>query len=813
MSTNNAPQFIVVPLTGMQICRRLPLAHLELMSQADRDQLWKTAKALGDKPVVKNAMLPIIDRHIACDQNLEASGWIACAADDDVFFRLVRIDGAWAVDLVIDTLNGGGKMRHNHVDCIIETGMVFMRKKILLASIYVEANSQPRNVVGSLIIDYGNTGTSFIFSPEGIPPSQARPVFLHNPFDPRDSNEKRRPRHERSILKSTTFLLRVPESDASDPWLVLGKRAEELIATEDPLATSLYAPKKYVRDWPPHLKAHEPTVHYRGLHGQRPGLVEALHLVEKGFEQMLQMVLSTLTNPKFASYAPDFYPQISQILLTYPLTWREADRTLFKQMVKNAADKLLVLDERVREHFKVELVCSEPVAVAAYALWEMFFHFFHFGARGENLKAPSLASSLFGNLDGSQNLRLLVVDIGGGSTDIALVEAVWQSLQGENQDDTVEVAFHLLESLRFNRAGDRISHLMATAIWEFLKTKYKINESLDFRSPSSTPGFTLPMKRQAVSKINDLVEQAKQQLTHDDQPWTLESDDEDELAAYFAPVIEPGQADTGGQRQQMEISLPVLQQWVEADRRSAVTRGEPGFMDIFFYLEEMAASLAANKRSPHLVILSGRTTRLPFIKELTARHLKLPLHRIRTLGELLPDSLKSPDHANMDKLAVVYGAHRFRFGDPVHFRLHAQADSHVFQRFVGTVSETPQGMRMNRILVSPGDTQPRTCKLKVPKRSTVRLGQVFRRDGMVEILANLTNSNPDDREVEIDLVNDYAVELKRSPQTDGVFLTEWVPGGTSDIVDNFNDTGRIDGEPDGLIRAIVMSNQEEWIKG
>jgi hypothetical protein len=236
-------------------------------------------------------------------------------------------------------------------------------------------------------------------------------------------------------------------------------------------------------------------------------------------------------------------------------------------------------------------------------------------------------------------------------------------------------------------------------------------------------------------------------------------------------------------------------------------------MDIFYYLEEMAASLVENRRSPHLVILSGRTTRLPFIKEMTASYLRQPLHRIRTLGELLPDALKSPDHENMDKLAVVYGAHRFRFGSPVNFRFQALPEGNVFHRYIGTVTETPQGLRLNRVLVKPRDTQPRTCKLKLAGGASVRLGQAFRKDGSVELLASLLNNNRDEREIEIDLVNDYSVELKRSPQTEGVFLTEWVPGGTSDIVDNFNDTGRIDCEPPGFIRDIVWSNQEEWIKG
>ncbi|MBY0526434.1 MAG: hypothetical protein K2R98_23775 [Gemmataceae bacterium] len=195
---------------------------------------------------------------------------------------------------------------------------------------------------------------------------------LHAPFDPFYDDEVLRPKKDRPILRSTTLVLRVPESDLADPWLVLGKRAEELIGQSDATVTSLSAPKKYVRDWPDHLKADEPTTNCRGLMGMRNGLFPKLQFVELAVRQMLQLVMSSLTNPNFTSPAPILYPLMQQILLTYPLTWRKSDRDLFVQMVQTAADKLFVLDERLRKDFKVELVCSEPVAVAAYVLWEVF---------------------------------------------------------------------------------------------------------------------------------------------------------------------------------------------------------------------------------------------------------------------------------------------------------------------------------------------------------------------------------------------------------------------------------------------------------
>jgi len=803
--TAAAPQFITVPLTGVQICRRVPLT----VPRDIADSVWAAAKQLAANPG-KNPCLPLIGTFIPCDQKVENTGWIACTAHEPVFFRLLRIGTEWFIDLVIDSQNGAGKLPQNRIDCVIETGFTFFKKQHHLASFFVEANRQPKNFVGSLIMDFGNTGTSAIFSPDGARPFQVRPIFFHNPFDISEGDEEKRPRKEKSVLKSTTFLLRVPEADLADPWIVLGKSAEALIAKLDPSITSLYAPKKYVRHWPQHLKAQEPTTTFRGYLGQRMGLFPALYFVEQALHHMLELALSSLTNPHFSSRHPEFYPQFREILLTFPLTWREVDKSLFQEMVLRAASKQLVLDDKVRERFKVELVCSEPVAVAAYALWEILFQFYHLGPPGRNLQGPSLASSLFGNWEGDPKLRLLMLDIGGGSTDIALVEASWAVQEEENVDRAVNVTFRVLESLRFNRAGDRVSHIMATAIWEYLREKYKIVEALDFRVPAANPAFILQRKREIVSEITELVEKMKVHLSQGKGPWTLNSQvpDEQMLNSSLKAVIgEPIAVDLG-----MEVSLEVLQQWVEADRQSMQTGGEPGFMDIFFYLKDLAASLAEKKQTPHLVILSGRSSRFPFIRDFCMRYLDLPYHRIRTLGELVPDELKGQDHENMDKLAVVYGAHRFRHGNPVNFRFVAASEQEQFQRFVGTLQESPSGLRLNRILVKPKDSLPRTCKLKIPGGSSVRIGNAFRKDAAAETLATIANESAEEREVEIDLLGDYHVGMKKSPQTENVHLVEWVPGGSSEIVDNFNDTGRIDCEPDGFLRKIVLENRAEWMK-
>jgi hypothetical protein len=93
------------------------------------------------------------------------------------------------------------------------------------------------------------------------------------------------------------------------------------------------------------------------------------------------------------------------------------------------------------------------------------------------------------------------------------------------------------------------------------------------------------------------------------------------------------------------------------------------------------------------------------------------------------------------------------------------------------------------------------------------IGHAFRESGdRAEVIATLSNSTREPRDIEINIEDDYTVTLRKSKDSAGVILTEWVSGGTSLIVDNFNDTGRIDREPEGLLRNIVCHKQEEWIK-
>ena len=854
-----AVQFITVSNTGIQICRRLAI---EGVPEAEQKNLWEMAcqQSRQAQSQVFHPFLELVRAHIACDQRLDASGWIPCDPNPNELslFRLIKIGSQLCVDLVIDTQNGAGRQVNNTIPCIVAGGWFFAKKKYHVADIFITDFSRPRNEVGSLVMDFGNSSTSFVFSPAGGGAMQARLIEVHNPFDPEYDS---RPREGRTIMKSTMTLLRVHENNQADPWVVVGSRAEELIR-QFPHVTRLYAPKKYVRDWPEHLKSAEPSTECRGVSGQRRDLYPMLDFVQYAIDFMLQSVLSSLTNPNFANRVPEIYPQFNRIMLTYPLTWRESDRNVFQHMVDKSARRFLMLDAKNKASFQVEMACSEPVAVAIYILWECFFHF--------GPKNLQLAANFLGNVMDMPELRLLVVDIGGGSTDISLLDISWE--HREDNPKELYVSFRETESMRFNRAGDRISHIIATAFVQFLRQKYDIRESLDFHALATDPAFTDKYKRQAVSKIFELVENAKLTLvarakaspkkaatassaqrpesstvqkevaptlprpekertgsirsmlrgTHpeeevdaetaggDEPVWILSEQEESELLKYFEPLTKDDWEAKAKDGLRFHLTLSTLKEWITADQQSIETRGEPGFMDIYYYLKELQSVLEESNQLPHLVVLSGRTSRIPFLRDLVSQYLKMPMHRIRTLDEMLPDSLKGRDHADMDKLAVVFGAQRLRYGDPIHF-IPLPPDP-IFQRYVGTIQETPDGIKLSQILVKPGERQPRTVTLDVDPRRDIRIGSAFREHGRTEIIAHISNTSPNVVRATIEIHDDYRVTLVKQKSDPRLIFSEWVPGGDQVIVDNFSDTGRIDCEPEGFLAKIVKRNQSRWMK-
>src|SRR5205823_2909003 len=135
----------------------------------------------------------------------------------------------------------------------------------------------------------------------------------------------------------------------------------------------------------------------------------------------------------------------------------------------------------------------------------------------------------------------------------------------------------------------------------------------------------------------------------------------------------------------LQINEAVLRTWIEQDVQGAQTCGQPGFMDIFKYLHELGRNLRERAESPDLVILSGRTTRLPCLHKMTANALELPGHRVRLIDDLLPPGFRSIDFHEIDKLAVVHGAQRFLCSQAIRFV--SLPDEDRFNRYIGTIRE------------------------------------------------------------------------------------------------------------------------------
>jgi len=809
---NNSFQFIVLPNTGIQICRNFTLPKEIDLKNGD---IWKLAEKTAGK-FKDNITIQILSEYIAVNKDIKATGWIPCDIENDEssYFRLTNPEtDIYYLDLVIDTKEGAGKVPTNKIDCLLKKRTLKrcgFKKKYSLANFFIEKSKEASGERGSLIIDFGNSGISAIFAPSGKG-ADSNVACICDPFDP---SYKKRSEDEKRILKSSMALLRVPEIPKKNPWIVMGESAEELIRKE-PLCTYLFAPKKYVRYWPDYMKALEPSTSYEGINAQKDGLHSMISFVQLSIVHLLNTIISGIVNPAFMSPKPEKYPLIERIILTYPLTWRESDRKVFKNLFNEVVKYYLTFDKdlkyknkqtetddkKEKTEIEIELICSEPVAVAAYLIWESIFHY--------GVNALSLMNSTLGNISGEPNLRLLIIDIGGGSTDIAVVEIHWN----KSQDDDIDVKFQMIESMRFNRAGDRLSHIIVTYLFNYMREKYNITEDLDFnKEPENYPGFSRKFKREAISKLNKLAESAKEVLSQqkisrslsediENKPWELSKDDEEKLKEYFNLIL----GETQKNVQECKISLQDLEKWIRNDRQSEKTKGEPGFMDIFLFLKELKRNLDLRNRPPHAVVLSGRTTRLSIIKQLTMEYLNMPPHKVRNLKDLLPISKKQVDYENADKISVVRGAHRFRFGDNVRFI--PLPERKIFNRYIGTVYETPDGLKLNRnrIYCKPLDKPPKSISIEIQPSTDLRIGHCFREDGVAEVIAVLSNKSTEKKQTAtIDINDDYTVEMNNSHED--IILAEWVPGGSDIIVDNFNDTGKIDSNPKDFILENVIKN-------
>ncbi|MDR1480305.1 MAG: hypothetical protein LBJ00_15325, partial [Planctomycetaceae bacterium] len=654
-NTTSVPYFHVIPKTGVQVCRSFTIDPKILPKGITPSKLWTDAVACSQANEFKDdQLINLVSEHIACSYPLtiESTGWMSCQTQF-AFFRLNRNSqtGAITADLVIDTNSSAGKQLKNNIPCLIKHSGIFnsIKKPYEVTGFHVLPPENAPGIAGTLYIDFGNTGTTCLFSPIGVSELSLEPLRLENSWDP---NYLKRTQTDREIVHSNILLMQIDLINKS-PWIVTGERAKELIKL-NPRVTYLYSPKKYIRHWAEHLKPNEPTIGYEGIAGVRHGMFPNIELIDYSLRQLLQMIQGSITNPQSTAPFPLKCPIINQIMLTYPLTWRRVDRELFQKMFAEVAESVLCAYSLVHDKFHVEMVCSEPVAIVAYLIWENFFLF--------GMSNAQMMRSTLGNLDNTDELRILVIDIGGGSTDIALVDVDWQY---NETDNVVDATFQMVDTMRFNRAGDRITHFIVTAIWNFFRQKYNFEETLDLQAQSPNPSFDQRIKRTILSEITKLAESAKPEIAQLKE-WKLTETDEQMILHYLGDIastsINPNAA------VEFILTHEMLREWIRHDLQSLKTFGEMGFMDIFVYLKELRDYLEReNKRQPNQVILSGRTSKIPFIREFVIDNLKIPLHRVRTIDDFWSENIRTHTHTDIAKMAVVLGAQRFRTGTNVRF--------------------------------------------------------------------------------------------------------------------------------------------------
>lgn len=714
----------------------------------------------------------------------------------------------YCLDLLLDTNTGLGSQPWNVVqvvvpgcrawrDCplaVLEVLPYAPEKDITHVADDGTARSAP-NVPVTLIMDFGNTGTAMLAAQDGKDAATRWELLeLACPFV--HSQHKTGP-----VLKASTCALHVPADPNSTTLYALGHTADNLIQ-HHPNVTYNPAPKKFVRDWTRDTRGMEPSSPLKGIYGSRHKPVTKFRQLELGVSELLNTAIATYANPKQTFPGENRVAQCRRILLTHPLTWRHRDKEAFRKLVERVASRLFVLPGF--EKPVVEFVCSEPVAVAAYVVWESLVKF--------GLHRPGnfqLARSFLGLTDGSDVFRMLILDFGGGSSDFSMLEipmTLVASSQALSLDGDCEVRLEELETMRFNCAGDRISHFIATAILKFLREKFGFKDDLDLRDAGKVTRASPSQKRQIVSHIARLAEAAKPTITQSGC-WVLDPADESRLLLQGELGLSPK---PGMEDVTLRVDQETLATWMLSDTCASSPSGRAGFADILKRLGDMIRSLRHRNKTPHLVVLSGRTTRLKFIRDAVQQATDLPPHRVRTLAETLP--LTSRDYAEIEKLAVVLGAHRMRCGGNLTFT--KVSPDQKFHQCVGFVEPTAHGPRLGKkaIICKPGESAPKTVKVTLPPRCNRQIGWSFDEDGTAEVIGTISSDHEQRRNATITLHEDLTVDI-RGEQGELIVFEDCVPGGEDLIADNFNDSGRIDQESpkSGFISELISRNQSRWL--
>jgi hypothetical protein len=132
-------------------------------------------------------------------------------------------------------------------------------------------------------------------------------------------------------------------------------------------------------------------------------------------------------------------------------------------------------------------------------------------------------------------------------------------------------------------------------------------------------------------------------------------------------------------------------------------------------------------------------------------------------------------------------------------------DEQIFNRFIGTLQETPDGIKLLKIEINRSEPRPKDIKIPVDPGQGVRLGFAFRKEGLAQVLATLHNSTSERIDVTLRVEDDFTVRMPDN--VEGIRFEEWVPGGPDIIRDNFNTTGNIDGE-----HGIILDEPPDFIR-
>lgn len=865
------PTFFVYPQTGFQIKSNIDiddsLRKLFPISEDFWGYLWEYAARN------QNEITEALRDHTAVSADDEAL-WLCVPGKKGMYYRIRKgTDERYTLDMGINTNLYDIDGRREVGSCDVPMPNQDLKKDIKdldrreIANFTVLPPGEDSCTIGDLIIDFGNTGTVSAFLPAGNNSSlHIIPIF--NPWDPKDGKGEVNGRslidkwifHSNQLLfrfdsgcEPANFLVNQLEDFSDDDyqfanklWWLSGERANEIAKNISYETTYIFSPKKFVREWDDNESYANPKMFLCGIqrrdeNGRVQGVfdkgIEPAPIIKEVLRSQIGLIISSYVRPEAREGNSIVVPKFNRVLLSYPLTWRKKDKDFFKRMVEEIFSESFY-QLKVDNDFNVEMLYyNEPFCVVAYLVSVIIEKF---GGSDGNWE---LIRSIMGNFDkNTSETRLLIVDIGGGSTDIALVDV---SLDEKSQKR--DCRLNLKSTMRFNRAGDRISHIISTIIWEHIKKSRDLNFNLCLGDNDIDDSYRRIVRKLQLD-IMQLSETVKKTLALGiDWYWTFPNENEiltnpnrneDPLFPIISrknviirniqtllDSVSPLSTEGGEQRKDeaflssFMISNEIIERCIELDRGG---RDRVGFYDILNSLKNLLYSLKKESDSmPDRIILSGRTSRLPCIKSLLNKVFRgyVPSYRIVSLEDFLPAELRGDHYEFIEKLAVMLGIHEFRRG-----KLSAMnVDSGKFHQFVGPVVEfEDEGCILSKTngsnwklcsgsdYIKPGAMiKGSYLELLVRPGTTVELGQSYSERGYAEVLGKLSvkEMTDEERRKKTEDGEFYRVKIKfdedNSVDINDEFVTysENIPGGI-EPADNFCYDGKLD--LDGSIRRNIV---------